>query len=92
MATTLGQALEKMLKKYRLEKPIRLGEALYLWEEIVGSKIARHTQPEKVAFGKLYIKVDSPVWRSELLFNKARILEKLNDHLKNVKIKEIVLR
>jgi predicted nucleic acid-binding Zn ribbon protein len=92
MVTTLGNAIDKMLKKYGIEKSVRQGQALFLWGEIVGEKIAKHTNPEKVAYGKLYIKVDSPVWRSELMYTKGQILKKLNNQLKGAKIKEIVLR
>ena len=89
---TLGQALNKMIKKLGVEKPIKQGQALYLWDEIVGKNISIHAVPEKIAYGKLYIKVDSPVWRNELIFNKDKILEKLNKQLKGSNIKEIVLR
>lgn len=92
MVTTLSDAIDTMLKKYGIEKPVRQGQALFLWDEVVGEKIARHTTPEKVAYGKLYIKVDSPVWRSELVYTKDQILKKLNNQLKGAKIKEIVLK
>lgn len=92
MVTTLSDAIDTMLKKYGIEKPVRQGQALFLWDEVVGEKISRHTTPEKVAYGKLYIKVDSPVWRSELVYTKDQILKKLNNQLKGAKIKEIVLK
>ncbi|RKY57089.1 MAG: DUF721 domain-containing protein [Candidatus Neomarinimicrobiota bacterium] len=92
MAKTLGQAIDKMLRKFDIEKPVRQGEALFIWDEVVGKTISNHTTPEKVSFGKLYIKVDSPVWRSELLFRKDEILGKINKNLNNANIKEIVLR
>jgi len=92
MATKLQSAIDTMLKKYKIEKPVRQGEALFIWNEVVGETIAKHTKPEKVAWGKLFIKVDSASWRNELVFKKESILNKINNKLKNVTIKEIILR
>lgn len=89
---TLGEALEKMLQVYEIAQPVRQNEALFIWPEVVGEAIARHTQPEKVAYGKLYIKVDSPTWRQELMFRKKELLVNINARLKDVKLKEIILR
>ena len=92
MTVTLGKALNKMMKEFGIEKTIRREQALFIWDKIVGENISKHTTPEKVSYGKIYIKVDSPSWRSELSFRKDEILKKLNKKLKNAKIKDIVLR
>ncbi len=89
---SVGEVIDKLLNIYDIATPVRQHEALFIWEEVVGEVVARHTQPEKISYGKLYIKVDSPSWRNELNFQKKEILQNLNARLKNVKIKEIVLR
>lgn len=92
MAISIEKAIDKMLSKMRITKPVRQWEAVFLWETIVGETIANHTRADKVQYGKLYISVDSPGWRNELMFHKKELLEKLNRKLKDAKIKEIVLR
>ena len=92
MAVLIGRAVQKLLQKFAIEKPVRQHEVFFQWEEIVGEAIARHTKPEEIKFDKLYIRVDSPVWRNELVFQKGQILDKINQRLKNAQIKEIVLR
>ncbi len=92
MTVTIGNAVEKLLKKFQIEKPVKQRQALFIWDEIVGEAIARHTQAEDVKYDKLFIKVDSPVWRNELIFRREDILNMINRRLGNVKIKEIVLR
>jgi len=92
MAITLGKAIDKMLKRMKITTPVRQWEAVSLWENVVGETIANHTRAEKVMYGKLYISVDSPTWRNELVFHKDELLKKINSKLKDVKIKEIVLR
>ncbi len=92
MTTSLQRAITKLLKTYRIEKPVQQHQALFEWNNIVGDEIARHTHPEKISYGKLVVKVDSPAWRNELVFSKGEILSKINKKLKKAKIKEIVLR
>ena len=92
MAIPIGKAIDKKIKKMKIAIPIRQWEAVSQWENIVGETIANHTRAEKVLYGKLFISVDSPTWRNELMFQKNELLGKINSKLKDVKIKEIVLR
>ncbi len=89
---SLGAAITKMLKLYNIEKPVRQNEVFFIWEKTVGEVIAKHAAPEKIAYSKLFVKVDSPVWRNELNFRKSEILMQINSHLDNAQIKEIILR
>jgi len=89
---TLKSALDKLLKKYGIEEEVWQAEAILIWNDVVGKTIASHTEAHKVSYGKLFIKVDSPVWRNELLFQKKEILARINRRLQKTKIKEIVLR
>lgn len=92
MVSSIGEAIQKMLKKYDIDKTIHQYQALSVWNDVVGKTISKHTVPEKVLYGKLYVKVDSPVWRNELFFQKKEILDKINKKLHDNVIKEIVLR
>ncbi|HNZ36062.1 MAG TPA: DUF721 domain-containing protein [Candidatus Marinimicrobia bacterium] len=89
---SLGTAIARMLKIYGIEKPVRQNEVFFIWQDIVGEVIAKHAIPEKVAYNKLFVKVDSPVWRNELNFRKEEILKRINSQIKNAQIKEIILR
>jgi predicted nucleic acid-binding Zn ribbon protein len=89
---SLGAAIAKMLKTYKIEKPVRQNEVFFIWSDIVGEVIAKHAVPEKIAYNKLFVKVDSPIWRNELNFGKEEIRKKINKQLKDAQIKEIVLR
>lgn len=92
MSGKINKVFEKLIKKYGIEPEIRQNEALFLWKKVVGENISNHTKPEKVTYGKLYVKVDSPVWRNELIFQKNDILNKINTLMKNANINDIVLR
>ena len=78
MTVSIGKALEKMLKKFDLKDKYDENVTLDNWESMVGKTIATHTTPQKIKHGKLYIKVDSPSWRNQMLFQKDYIKQKVN--------------
>ncbi|MEM2144073.1 MAG: DUF721 domain-containing protein [Candidatus Jordarchaeaceae archaeon] len=89
---TIAEAIEKLIRIYEIETPLKQQEILFRWSEIVGDVISKHATPEKVAYGKLYVKVDSPTWRNELVYRKSEILKCINETIKEAKIKEIIFR
>lgn len=85
----LGAILDKSLK--RLQVSVRLDEygVWPVWNEVVGSTIARNAQPERIRNGTLLVKVTSPVWMQQLQFMKEMIAEKLNHRLRTEAVKNI---
>jgi predicted nucleic acid-binding Zn ribbon protein len=85
----LGQVLDKSLK--RMEISPRLDEygVWPIWNDIVGTTIARNAQPERIRNGTLFVKVTSPVWMQQLQYMKEMIAEKLNQRLKADIVKNI---
>ena len=77
----VGDILKHSLK--RLDLSGRLSEygVWPIWNEIVGSTIARNAQPEKIRNGTLFVKVTSPIWMQQLQYVKEMIAEKLNKSL-----------
>lgn len=63
--------------------------AIAFWDVCVGKEIARHTDPQKVKKGIIFVKVDNDVWRNELLFFKHQIIQKLNEKIGKKVIQEI---
>ncbi len=43
-----------------------LGSVFSRWEELVGSSVARHTRPLRLAGGTLVVRVDQPAWATQL--------------------------
>ncbi len=63
--------------------------ALAHWEKAVGQEIARHTEPFRVDKGVMFVRVDNDVWRNELQYLKADIMEKINQYMKKPVIRDI---
>lgn len=85
----LGTVLDKSLK--RLDLSVRLDEygVWPIWNDTVGTTIARNAQPEKIRNGTLFVKVSSPVWMQQLQYMKEMIAEKLNGRLSGEPVKNI---
>src|SRR3989442_9698225 len=85
----VGDILKHSLK--RLDLSGRLSEygVWPIWNEIVGSTIARNAQPEKIRNGTLFVKVTSPIWMQQLQYMKNMIADKLNQRLKQDIVKNI---
>jgi len=82
---SLKIAIDAMLKKFGIDNAIAQNNAINLWNEIVGDKVAKNTQPDKVEHGIITVKVSSPTWRQELYFQKKEIILKINKTIgKNV--------
>ena len=64
-------------------------KALNVWNEIVGEKVANHTEPDRVEHGVIIVKVSSPTWRQELYFQKKEIIQKINNKIGKKVIRDI---
>lgn len=85
----IGGALNALFKDLGFDKKLDQVRAVELWDEIVGEKIARISKAERVNDGILYVKVKSMTWRTELLFQKRNILERIEERIGRKVINEI---
>ena len=69
----LNDILQKLLRDLDIEHKVNQSKAIVVWPKIVGKRIAEVSNPERIANGILYVRVSSPVWRSELVFMKYKI-------------------
>jgi predicted nucleic acid-binding Zn ribbon protein len=86
---SLKIAIDSMLRKFGIENAIAQNNALNIWSEIVGEKVAKHTEPDRVEHGIMIIKVSSPTWRQELYFQKTEIIKKINNKIGRNVIRDI---
>lgn len=77
----LGDVLTEVLNKYGLSDRIKEFDAVNAWVEVVGEDIARRTKAIIVRDGTLIVEVSNSVWRNELFYLKAEIIEKLNHRI-----------
>ncbi|MFQ3326930.1 MAG: putative nucleic acid-binding Zn ribbon protein [Salibacteraceae bacterium] len=89
---TLKQLLNQMLDKYKLSEKLDEVDLESHWEELMGTMIYKHTIQLKVQNKKLYIQLDSPVIRQELIYGKTLIIQKVNNFVGKELITDVVFR
>lgn len=88
----IGHILREYLQELGIEKSIKQYEAFSLWPHVVGEKISAITEPFKISKGTLFVRVKNASWRNELIFLKPTLIKKLNKHLNDCIIKEIIFK
>ena len=86
----VGSVLEDLFHQLGLSDGIKQQKALHIWQDAVGETVARISAPEKIEHGRLFVRIESGPWRQELHYHKQRIIERLNGHLQEPVIKDII--
>ena len=85
----LNTSIQTFLENYGLKKGVKQNSAMLYWEEVVGDKISKNTEPQSVEHGTLTVSVSNPAWRQELVFKKEEIIKQLNKKIGENTIKEL---
>ncbi len=75
---TLGQAIQALLKSYKLEDKMTEVKLVNSWESVVGKMIAKHTLDIRLKNRKLFVKMDSAALTNELGYAKTKMIKALN--------------
>lgn len=89
----VGDAVAAMMKKLGLGERLREEEVMRAWSQIVGEFFARHSSPQRLKDGVLYVHVLQPTVHFELeRVWKRDILEKLKKRFGGRTVREIRFR
>ena len=88
---TLKQALQALMKAYRIDGKINERKVIDNWEKIIGKTIARHTRNIYVKDGKLFLTIDSAPLKHEISYSKNKIIEMVNSEVGVNLISEVIL-
>lgn len=87
----IKQAIDQMLDAYKIRKKFDETALVAAWPEIIGTAIANRTQQLYVRDRKLYVKVESAVVKNELVLMRSMIISRLNEHVGQELIEELVI-
>jgi predicted nucleic acid-binding Zn ribbon protein len=89
---SLSQALQQFLKQSRLKGNIQAMQIEEVWEELMGKTIARYTDSIQIINQTLFISTSVAPLRNELLFQKEKIIQRVNEALGEKVIRDVVIR
>jgi len=87
---TLKEAMEQMLKVYRLKGKYDETFAIASWEEVVGKAVASRTKEIFIRDKKLFVRLESSVVKNELKMMRTKIIANLNEKAGAEVIQEII--
>lgn len=75
---TVKEIIDRVLDDDNIRQAAREQRICYLWPEIVGQGINRHTSRRYVANGVLHVYINSAPLKNELQFHRDRLISLLN--------------
>ena len=86
---SLQEALQQFLSKSRLKSGIQALRIEEIWEEIMGKTIAKYTDKIQIINQTLFITTSVAPLKNELLFQKEKIIARINEPMKEKVVKEV---
>jgi|SRR5690606_5372185 len=88
---TLKEAIEKMLDVYKLRRKFDETALIAAWPQLMGNAIANRTRQLYIRDKKLFVRVESSVIKHELLLMRSQIIGRMNEHVGQVVIEELII-
>ena len=89
---SIQEAMQQFLKHSRLKHGIQAVQIEELWEGIMGKTIAKYTDKIQIIGSTLYVTSTVAALKNELLYQKEKIIERVNAALGEKIIKEVVVK
>jgi len=89
---SLQDAIKQFLSQSRLKQGIQSLRIEDIWEEIMGKTIAKYTDKIQVINHTLYITSSVAPLKNELLYQKEKIIERINEAMGEKYIRDVVIR
>lgn len=89
---TLKDAINGLLKAYKLDSKLSEKKLINSWSKVMGSMIDKHTKEIYIKNKQLFVQVDSAALRNELSLAKEKIVSLLNREAGAEVITEVIIR
>lgn len=88
---SLDKAIQEFLKGSRIKGGIQALQIEDVWEDIMGKTIARYTDKLQIIGDKLIITTNVAPLKNELIYQKEKIKQRVNEALKQKIINEVII-
>lgn len=92
MEISIQEALQEFMKKSRLRSGVQALQVKDAWESIMGKTIAGYTDKIEIINTTLFIYTQVAPLKNELIYQKEKIIQRVNEALGEKVIKEVVVR
>lgn len=89
---SLQDAIQQFLQKSRLKSGIQAIRIEEIWEQVMGKTIAKYTDKIQIINHTLYITSTVAPLKNELLYQKEKIIERINEVMGEKVVKDVVIK
>lgn len=89
---SMGEALQQFLNSSRIKGEIQAFQIEEVWESIMGTTIAKHTDSLQLIDEKLIITTSVAALKNELIFQREKIVNLVNHALQAKVVNEVIIR
>lgn len=89
---SLNDALKGFIKNSKLRNGIRALQIEEVWENLMGVTIAKYTNKIEIINQTLFIHTNVGPLKNELMFQKNKIIERINDAFGEKVIMQVVIQ
>lgn len=89
---SIKEVISEMFEQKRFKGKLAEVDVIGHWEDLVGPLISRQTEKIYFAQGKLFLHISSPPLRQELSYSRTKLVQIVNDYVKQELITDVVVR
>ncbi|MBI3140090.1 MAG: DUF721 domain-containing protein [Sphingobacteriales bacterium] len=89
---SIREAMQQFLNGSRIKGGIQALQIEDVWEEIMGKTVARYTDKLQIIGDKLIITTSVAPLKNELLYQKEKIKQRVNEALKQKVVNEVIIQ
>ena len=88
----MAQALQQFLNESRIKGDMQAMQIQEAWESIMGKTVARYTDKIRLIGDKLIITTTVGPLRNELIFQKQKIIKRVNEVMGGEVVKDLLIQ
>jgi len=88
----IGDALKDFLNKSNLKSGLKAVQIESVWEEVMGKTIARYTDKIQLIKDTLFIYTSVGALKQELIYQKPKIIARINEALNEQVITDVIIK
>ena len=89
---SIAEAMQEFLKQSRIKGAIQALQIEDAWEQIMGKTVARYTDKLQIIGDKLIITTSVAPLKNELIYQKEKIKQRVNEALAQKVINEVIIQ
>jgi hypothetical protein len=89
---SIQEAMQQFLNQSKLKQRVQGLQIKDVWEQLMGTTIAKYTDDIRLVNGSLIISTSTAPLKQELIFQKEKIRNRINEVFHEHVVKEVIIK